>query len=369
LLSVLLLTALYLSTFYSYLLFHSLVELFAGAVAIGIFMVAWNSRRMIDNGFFLFIGISYLFVGALGFLHALAYKGMGVFPGYGTDLPTQLWVAARYLEAASFLAATAFVGRRVAPSPVSAVYAAATALLLMSIFVWKVFPACYVEGSGLTTFKIASEYAISLVLAVSAAILYRRRGEFDPGVFRLVEASIAITILSEMSFTLYADVYGAMNLLGHFFTLASFYLLYKAFIETGLMKPYAVLFRNLTLEKDKARNYLDVAGAMMVVIGADQRVRLINRKGCEVLGYAEEEIVGRNWFDNFVPERLRDKVKNVFDTLIAGDIEPVEHFENTVLTKGGEERTVAWHNTVLKDAEGNIVATLASGENSAGSFR
>ena len=120
-------------------------------------------------------------------------------------------------------------------------------------------------------------------------------------------------------------------------------------------------------ERDKAQKYLDVAEVMFVIIGADQKITLVNNKCCGILGYKEEEeeeeeIIGKNWFDNFIPERIKDEVKTVFQKLMAGEIEADEYFENPVLTKSGEERIIAWHNTVLKDKAGNILGTLSSGE-------
>lgn len=115
-------------------------------------------------------------------------------------------------------------------------------------------------------------------------------------------------------------------------------------------------------ERDKAQRYLDIAGVIFVVLNADQTVALINNKGCQVTGYHEKEILGKNWFDNFLPERDREKTREGFFKLIAGDIEPNEYFENYILTKNSEERLIAWHNTVLRDEEGNITGTLSSGE-------
>ena len=115
-------------------------------------------------------------------------------------------------------------------------------------------------------------------------------------------------------------------------------------------------------EKQILQKYLDVAGVIFVVIGADQSALLINKKGCEVLGYDEKEILGKNMFDVFIPERNREKVKAVFSKLMSGEVEPVEYFQNPVLTKTGGERTIAWHNTVLRDETGKIYATLSSGE-------
>ena len=80
------------------------------------------------------------------------------------------------------------------------------------------------------------------------------------------------------------------------------------------------------------------------------------------MGYREEEIIGRDWFDNFIPAGCREKTRAVFEQLMAGETEPAEYFENPVLTRSGEERTVAWHNTVLRDEEGQTIASLSSGE-------
>src|SRR5512134_480040 len=94
------LSGLFLLSRANYLLFHAVVELFSVVVACGVFMIAWNSRRFHDNGFFLCLGIGSLFVAGVDFLHTLAYKNMGVFPGEGANLPTQLWIVARYLHVA-----------------------------------------------------------------------------------------------------------------------------------------------------------------------------------------------------------------------------------------------------------------------------
>ncbi|SPD75254.1 Multi-sensor hybrid histidine kinase [uncultured Desulfobacterium sp.] len=115
-------------------------------------------------------------------------------------------------------------------------------------------------------------------------------------------------------------------------------------------------------EKDTARKYLDIAGVMMVVLDASANVILINKKGCEILGFNEEDILGKNWFDHFLPETLREEIKGVFSHIIAGEAPLHDYGENAVLCKNGEERIIAWHNTVIRDEAGNIVGTLSSGD-------
>ncbi len=251
---------LYLASLYSYLLFHVTAELFSVLVAWGIFVLAWNSRRILQNNYLLLAGVAYLFVGGLDLIHTLAYKGMGIFPGTGTNLATQLWIAARYTEAGSLLLAPLLLGRRLKTTPWLLGYAGGTALLLASIFAWKVFPDCFIEGAGLTRFKVFSEYAICLVLTAAIALLVRKRQHFDPRVLRLVIWSIVATIAEELAFTLYKDPYGPANLLGHYLKIVSFYLIYRAIIHTGVVAPQALLFRNLQQSEQalqKARDDLE----------------------------------------------------------------------------------------------------------------
>jgi signal transduction histidine kinase len=239
------LAGLYLLSRLNYLLFHSSVEIFSIVIAFAIFTIAWNARRIMDSNYLLFIGIACLFVGGVDLLHTLSYSGMGVFPEYGANLPTQLWIATRYMLSFSFLAALFFAKRKFRPSLVIAGYTAATALLFASIFYWGNFPTAFTDGVGLTPFKVASEYVISLILLFAIFLLIKKRSEFNQNVVKFMVAAMAVAIAAEMSFTLYTDVHGIANMIGHMLTVVSFYLIYKALIETGLTKPYNLLFHDL----------------------------------------------------------------------------------------------------------------------------
>lgn len=115
-------------------------------------------------------------------------------------------------------------------------------------------------------------------------------------------------------------------------------------------------------ERDRAQQYLDVAGVMIVVLDREGNVVQINRKGCEILGYKEAEIVGNRWFNAVFPEYHREEIYSAFQKLIAGEIETVEYVENVVVCRGGEQRMIAWHNAVIRDKDGQVQFTLGSGE-------
>ncbi len=243
---------LYAGSLYSYLLFHSLVELFSVLTAFVVFVLVWNTRRILDNHYLLFIGIASLFGGTLGLAHTLSYKGMGVFPGYDSNLATQLWIAFRLVFSVSFLLAPFFIDKKLRAETAFTVYAIATAFLIAAISLgW--FPACYVEGRGLTNFKIISEYVICLIFLAALGLLVRKRRAFDPAVLRYMVFSLLSSVVSELSFTQYAGVYGFANLAGHYFELLSYILIYRAIVVTGMVEPTSLLFRNLKQSEDALR--------------------------------------------------------------------------------------------------------------------
>ncbi len=310
--------ALYLVSRRNYLLFHAAAEVFSSLVAFSVFILAWHTRRSADNGFLAFLGVAYLFVGAIDLLHMLAYSGMGVFDGNGANLATQLWVIARYLEAFSLLLAPLFLARALRIYLDMAVYAAVSALALASVFLWDIFPACFMEGSGLTPFKKVSEYVICAMMAGAMAFLYARRGEMNTRVMRLILASIAVAIASELSFTLYQDPYALPNLLGHFLKIVSFYLLYRAIVDTGLEEPYELLFRRLKDRERRERAILDASDEILLLCDAHGRVLAANQAASRRLGRDAEELRGIGLGDALAGEEGKAALTLLEQALAAG---------------------------------------------------
>ncbi len=256
----------YLSS-YNYLLYHSMVELFAAVVAFTIFSIGWHTRKYSQTNILILLAVGYLLVGITDVLHTLAFKGMGVFTGYDANLPTQLWIAGRYLEALTILSGAYYLGRK---KLLHAPYLLALALIFATSMIIAIFtgyfPDCFVEGQGLTVFKIASEYIISLLLLLAAVIFYRKRNHLPPYILKLLLAAISLTVLSEMSFTLYVDVYGFFNYLGHIFKLFSVMLIYKALIEESLNNPFQLLFKELSESKNQLQADLEKITAAEVAL-------------------------------------------------------------------------------------------------------
>jgi PAS domain S-box-containing protein len=116
----------------------------------------------------------------------------------------------------------------------------------------------------------------------------------------------------------------------------------------------------LTLQL-RTQHYLNVVNVMLLVLDAHGQVLLVNRKGCEMLGYPESDILGKNWFENFIPERMRNEVTEFYTQFLNGSLDLVEHVEHMVLTSAGE-RFFAWHNSILLDDTGEIDGVMSSAE-------
>ncbi|MEN8126619.1 MAG: PAS domain S-box protein [Planctomycetota bacterium] len=120
--------------------------------------------------------------------------------------------------------------------------------------------------------------------------------------------------------------------------------------------------RQVVAEKTRAQMYLDVAEVMIVVLDADGKVQLINKKGCEILECTPEQALGADWFQTFLPESYRAIMRSTLNRIISGDAKLVEYFENPVYTTSGIEKLIAWHNAVVRDPSGRIIGAISSGE-------
>jgi len=290
------------TSFVNYLLFHTITELFSIIIGCLIFMIAWTARERIENSYLLFIGVGYLFIAGIDLLHTLAFKGMNIFAGYDANLPTQLWIAARSLEAATLLIAVLLIPRKVDLRLQFGLYLALVTALIWSIFTPGIFPDCFIEGSGLTPFKVYMEYLLSILFATTILLLYQKRAYFEPRILRLMIGALGATIIAELAFTFYIDVYGLSNLIGHLFKIISFTLIYLALVDTGIRRPLEILYRDLAESEKKFRglfNSMNEGFAFHEIIrddegnAVDYRILEVNQAFEEILSIPAETAINK----------------------------------------------------------------------------
>lgn len=231
-------------------LFHTIVEFFAILIFGGIFIIGWNSRKYRQDSFFLILGISSLFIAYFDFLHTISYPGLSVIPGSTLNMSVQFWIIARYLQAASILLAFIMMNKQINPSIMLGGFFGITLSLSLLIF-FGMFPITYIEGMGLTPFKVISEYLICGLIAIAILMVYLRREVIDSYISILITVSFVVLIFSEINFTLYFDRLDFSVVLGHILKIISSFFLYLAIFENGIVNPFDTLFKQLkTHEKN-----------------------------------------------------------------------------------------------------------------------
>lgn len=118
----------------------------------------------------------------------------------------------------------------------------------------------------------------------------------------------------------------------------------------------------LRKQRDRTQRYLDIAGTVIIMFDRDGQVTLINKKGCEIFANKEEEIIGKNFFDLYLPEEHRQQAQGMFRRFIDGFINEGEYNEVEIVNTRGEHKTISLHNAPLYDDTGAIIGVLSSGE-------
>lgn len=339
------------SSFSSYLLFHTLAELFAITVGVMMFVVAFYTYPYARDSFMMYLAIGFFWVAGLDTVHALIYKGMGIYSIDSANHSTQFWIASRFFEAIILLVAPLFLKRHFQVILTYGLFGL-IAFLFYILIMDGDFPDTFIEGKGLTPFKIYSEYVICAVLTLALINLHYHREKLKAGIYPFLFVAIVLTIISELAFTLYTDVYGITNLVGHIFKLFSFWLIFYSIIHLCLMQPYEALKTAtslLTNIRDSIPDLIFYKNEVGVYLGCNQAF-------CDLVGKKNEmEIVGITDYELFDPE-LADFFR-VKDAEMLEKNMPKRNDE-WVTYPDGRKVQLDTLKTPFLDAEGHVIGIL-----------
>ena len=505
---------------YNFLSFHVLAEFSAIIVAFAIFAFAWYTYDFSKKSLLYIIACGYLWIGGLDLIHTLVFKDMNLLVHDDGNLSLQFWLIARYAEAFLLLLTPLFINAQINKLKLLLLMGVAS-LLLTSLVFTGYFPLAFIEGKGLTVFKVFSEYFIMFLMILAIIRIYIVRHQLLTIEVSLIILALIFSIVSEFTFTLYASFSENIPLIiGHVLKIYSYWFIFLMLISVNVkqvyrdlieghkslsasesalqlelikseeitkelesknnlqetlvnsipdallftdinrciiatnpavetifgytqeelqghetafvyesrdefkrqgqlrynltaseqLKPYIVnyqhkngdifpgetigriiktnegkiigyigVIRDVTArvhaekaqnmydleikkERDHAQHYLDVSPVMFCVLDQNGDISLINKKGCDLLGYSEQELIHQNWFKLLIPNKQKDLVQAVFEQVMSGEIEPVEYYENTLLTKNNQERLFSFHNKAYMDTHGHITGVLFSAE-------
>lgn len=297
----------------NYILYHILVEISIAMIGILIFSVSLNSRSFNKVNLLVMLGPGFLVSSLIGMIHSYTYYGMNIIHGYDANLPTQLWIVLSYILAFSFLFTILFHKKN--NYYLALISYSALGLLFVLLCFLKLFPNCYIPKTGLTNFKKMSEYIIIVIYIISIILLSRIKN-IEKRFYKQISAFIFFLMLSGFFFTLYSDVYGIFNFLGHYTRLWAFIIIYESLLSDLIVAPYKkILFNSIHNCQTGLYNYKyffeieenDLINPTIFIFDIDS-LKLINNafgyaKGDFLIGKAGE-IINASIPENSIPAQL-----------------------------------------------------------------
>jgi len=315
--------------------------------------MGWNSRKYMDSNFFLVIGISFLFISIIDLVHTLSYSGMNIFPEYDSNLPTSLWIAARYMQALSLIVAILTIDREINARITFLMYFILTITFIYLVFAGH-FPVCYIEGVGLTPFKIISEYIIDGINITGLLLLNKFKDSFHKRIWNFMVISIVATIFSEFAFTFYISVYGLSNMIGHLLKITAFFFIYKAIIVTGLENPYNLILRDL--EQASLESEQIFQGSLpMRVVDKKYNILRVNETYCTFFQVKSENMLNKKCYDVSLTNKC-----NTFNCSMNQILEGLENdqYEASVKLPNGKEITYLVNSFPYRDVNGEFIGII-----------
>ena len=268
---------------FNYLVFHTFAEYFAVFVSFSITLVSYYTFKFTKNRYLLFVGLGYFWIAILDILHTQTYTGMNLYNITSENTTLTFWVLARVFEA--FLLLIAPFMRHINFGIIKTSLILALISLGITTLAFNAPLELFIKGEGLTTLKVSIEYFVVSILLLTLYINKKHIKEFSRGINFAISLSIVLTILSELSFTLYIDMYGVMNFVGHILKFLSFWVLLQAIIKTSLSEPFSLMQKG-------ASTYENIP-VPAVVIDETGVIQQVNQAAILFLNKEESEIIGK----------------------------------------------------------------------------
>ncbi|MDO9192995.1 MAG: MASE3 domain-containing protein, partial [Undibacterium sp.] len=227
-----------------FVFWHSAVETLAIVVSMLVFVTGYRAILSARKGAVILLGVAFLGVGLLDFLHTMSYAGMpDAISANSSQKSIFFWLSARLLAASALL-------MYIALPVMAAINLARKRLALMTIlmlvglvgfiglFRLDSVPALFIPGQGLTPLKVGLEWLIIVINLATLLVLWRRRKTLGNECVMALAFAVLLSAISELFFTMLGiiDKDGA-NALGHLYKVAAYLYLFHATFNEALRRP------------------------------------------------------------------------------------------------------------------------------------
>lgn len=317
----------------SYLPAHMILEIIAIAAAFTVFAVGWNATQLWRPRNILLLSCLFLGVAVLDLFHMLSFVGM---PDLITPSSAQkslyFWLAARTMAALALLATALLPWHAKALLPRGLILTGTLIIVLILSFIFTFYasslPQVFIEGQGLTSFKVFYEYGLIGVYLLSAAIFFlqmHKPRSFNASGFI---AAALVAAMSELFFSSYMTLSSTYTLFGHLYKIIAYAFLYRIIFFESIQYPYQQLdaFFNANLD-------------LFTILDGDGKIIRANKEWQNLLGYPLDFIKGKTIFD-FVDPDHKEAAKEKMARL--KNQESLLNFESCYRHKDGSRRYIEW---------------------------
>jgi len=341
----------------NYLPLHIFTELVAISVSAMVFALAWNLRNQEQNNHRVILGVGFLAVALIDFVHTLSFAGMpALVTPSSPEKAINFWLAGRYVAAGTLMAVAVVPLRRWSAMSCYGLIAAAFALVGI---IWWVgighadwLPRTFVAGQGLTAFKIGAEYLVTGLYGLAAIRLYlNSRRSHNSDLLWLATAAF-VQGLAEMFFTLYTDVTDIFNLLGHVYKVIAYVMIYRALFVAGIQAPY----RELDYERARLHTLVATIPDLVWLKDRDGIYLHCNPAFERLYGAKEAAIIGKTDYDFVDAEQADFFRKNDRAAMVAG--KPTANEEWLTFADGGYRGLFETTKTPMYASDGQIIGVL-----------
>jgi len=293
---------------------HTFMEVFSVVISMLVFAIIFFTSSVERANNTLILACAFFIVGFLDFAHTLSYPGMPEFiTPASTNKTLFFWLAARYVAAFALLLVAMDVCRKSSKNHYS-LFAASVVIILvvywLGLFQLDLMPVTFIEGKGLTPFKVGAEYGVVAILSVSAVLFYLKAKRSNRSDLISIYAACVITIISELCFTLYTSFSSLFILLGHIYKIVAYIYIVHAFFILVVREPY----EKIRSSEKYNRDLFESSSIGLALTKKDGTIVDINRAYANIIGRTVEQTKSLTYWE-ITPADYLDKQKEQLASL------------------------------------------------------
>ncbi len=290
---------------FSYVWFHSMVELFSVVIGVALYLIALRTFSFTSNAYLLCVATGFFWSSLIDVLHTLTYEGMTKSQISPPDTPLLLWLCARSLQVLALLMAPLYLDGRPLQRWVFSGFGLLAGLLVTLVFMGA-FPVVWVEGQGLSPFKIAWEWLLMFLYAIAALRLKQQRTQIDYALYRVMLWVIVLSIATELCFSWYVQMYGLSNLIGHALKLWEYWLMLWVVSQHMLMLPRKLLNDQSELLREVTGKVPGLAYRFLRTNTGEYRFTFVSAGVAQIFELTPAELIADHnlGFQRILPEDL-----------------------------------------------------------------